>query len=254
MTLRTCPKTPAGAKYLPRYFEIRERQREKLSHRYNGDITMNVMAFNGSPRKKWNTATLLEKALQGAASRGASTELFHLYDLNFKGCISCFACKTKGGKSYGRCAVKDDLTPIFRKIEKAGAVILGSPIYFGSVSGEMRSFMERLLFPYLTYTDPPQSLFSGKIKSGFIYTMNTTEDQMTERGYVQLFKLNEMVLRMIFGASEYMCSFDTYQFDDYSKVVSSRCSKKPSRWGLNLPEACNNRIGGLRACSTRIFV
>ncbi len=183
---------------------------------------MKVIAFNGSPRKKWNTATLLQKALEGVASQGAKTELIHLYDLNFKGCISCFACKTKGGKSYGRCAVRDDLTPVFKKIEKADAIILGSPIYFGTVSGEMRSFMERLLFPYLTYTDPPQSLFPGKIKTGFIYTMNTTEEQMPERGYVQHFKLHEMVLRMIFGASEYMCSFDTYQFDDYSKVVSGR--------------------------------
>ena len=84
---------------------------------------MKVMAFNGSPRKKWNTATLLEKALEGAASRGAETELIHLYDLNYKGCISCFACKTKGGESYGRCAVEDDLAPVFRKIEKADAVI-----------------------------------------------------------------------------------------------------------------------------------
>jgi len=62
---------------------------------------MKVMAFNGSPRKKWNTGTLLEKALEGAASRGAETELIHLYDIDFKGCISCFACKTIGGNSYG---------------------------------------------------------------------------------------------------------------------------------------------------------
>jgi multimeric flavodoxin WrbA len=47
-------------------------------------MTMKVMAFNGSPRKKWNTATLLEKALEGAASQGAETELIHLYALNFK--------------------------------------------------------------------------------------------------------------------------------------------------------------------------
>ena len=65
---------------------------------------MKVMAFNGSPRKKWTTATLLSKALEGAASKGAKTELIHLYHLNFKGCISCFACKTIGGKSYGRLA------------------------------------------------------------------------------------------------------------------------------------------------------
>ena len=66
---------------------------------------MNIMAFNGSPRKDWNTANLLNKALEGAASKGATTELIHLYDLNYKGCISCFACKTKNGKSYGRCPV-----------------------------------------------------------------------------------------------------------------------------------------------------
>jgi multimeric flavodoxin WrbA len=43
---------------------------------------MEVIAFNGSPRKKWNTATLLEKALEGAASQGAETKLVHLYDLD----------------------------------------------------------------------------------------------------------------------------------------------------------------------------
>ena len=58
---------------------------------------MNVIAVNGSPRKTWNTATLLQKALDGTASAGAETELVHLYDLNFKGCISCFAFKRKDG-------------------------------------------------------------------------------------------------------------------------------------------------------------
>ncbi len=203
-------------------------------------IMMKVAAINGSPRKKWNTATLLEKALEGAASKGAETELIHLYDLNFKGCISCFACKTKGGKSYGRCAVKDDLAPVFKKIEKADAIILGSPIYFGSVSGEMKSFMERLLFPYLTYTDPPQSLFPRKIETGFIYTMNVTEDQMKEFGYFQLFNNHERILSRIFGASEYICSFDTLQFDDYSKVVSGRFDpiKKARRREEIFPKDC----------------
>ena len=200
---------------------------------------------NAGNSQKWNTATLLGKALEGAASQGAKTELIHLYDLNFKGCISCFACKTKGGKSYGRCAVKDDLTPVFRKIEKADAIILGSPIYFGNVSGEMRSFMERLLFPYMTYTDPPQSLFLRRIKTGFIYTMNTTEEQMKERGYIQLFNHHEMILKMISGASEYICSFDTYQFDDYSKVVSGRFDpkKKAQRRKEIFPKDCEQAFG-----------
>lgn len=99
---------------------------------------MKVLAINGSPRKTWNTATLLNKALEGAASQGAETELIHLYDLNFKGCLSCFACKIKGSKSYGKCAANDDLSPILKKVEEADAIILGSPIYFRTVSGEMK--------------------------------------------------------------------------------------------------------------------
>ncbi|MGD0283787.1 MAG: flavodoxin family protein [Dissulfurispiraceae bacterium] len=202
---------------------------------------MKVMGFNGSPRKKWNTATLLTKVLEGAASQGAETELIHLYDLDFKGCISCFACKTKGGKSYGRCAVQDDLAPVFRKIETADAIILGSPIYLGDVSGEMRSFMERLMFQYLTYTDPPQSLFPKNINTGFIYTMNSNEEQMKERGYLPLFINNEMYLKMLFGASEYIYSCDTYQFDDYSKVLSTRFDpdKKARRRREVFPVDCD---------------
>jgi multimeric flavodoxin WrbA len=201
---------------------------------------MKVMAVNGSPRKTWNTATLLKKALKGAASQGAETELVHLYDLNYKGCISCFACKTRGGKSYGRCAVKDDLQPILKKIEAADALILGSPIYFGIVTGEMRSFMERLLFPYFAYTDPPQSLFPRKMPTGFIYTMNVTEEMMQDWGYQQLFDKNQQLLQMAFGPSEMLCSFDTYQFKDYAKVVADRFDpeKKARRRQEAFPGDC----------------
>jgi len=201
---------------------------------------MKIMAFNGSPRKKHNTATLLEYALKGAASRGATTELIHLYDLNYKGCISCFACKTIGGKSYGRCAVQDDLTPVFSRVEASDAIILGSPIYWGTVSGEMKSFMDRLLFQYLLYTEPPASLFPNKIRTGFIYTMNVTEEIMKEWGYAVNFNRYETALRRIFGESEYMCSFDTYQFDDYSKVLATRFDpvKKKQRHEEVFPLDC----------------
>ena len=111
----------------------------------------NVIAINGSPRKTWNTATLLEHALKGAKSEGAETELVHLYDIDYKGCTSCFACKLKGGKSYGKCAINDDLAPVLDRIRDTDVLILGSPIYFGVVTGEMSSFKERLMFPYLVY-------------------------------------------------------------------------------------------------------
>lgn len=183
---------------------------------------MKVLAFNGSPRKTWNTATLLNKGLEGAAAQGAETEIIHLYDLNYKGCISCFACKTKGGASYGKCPVPDDLAPIFKKVEQADAIILGSPIYLGRVTGEMASFLDRLAFQYLMYTDPPRSLFPKNIPAAFIYTMNVTEEQMQEFGYDRYFAINERMMQLVFGRAETLSSFDTYQFDDYSKVEASR--------------------------------
>ena len=79
---------------------------------------MKIFAVNGSPRKKGNTATVLEHFLEGARSAGADTELIHLYDLQASGCRSCFACKLRGGASYGHCALKDDLSPVLAALER----------------------------------------------------------------------------------------------------------------------------------------
>lgn len=181
---------------------------------------MKAIAINGSPRKKWNTGMLLEKALEGAASEGAETELIHLYDLNFKGCTSCFACKLKDGKSYGKCAMNDELTPVLDKLEDADAVILGSPIYLGNSTGEMRSFMERYIFPYLVYSTNPLTLFPRNIPVGYIYTLGAKEEHFELFGFKKVIELNENLATRIFGYSESFYSTDTYQFEDYSKYVT----------------------------------
>jgi len=205
---------------------------------------MKVLGVNGSARKTWNTATLLQKALDGAASQGAETKLIHLYDLNFKGCKSCFSCKTKGGKSYGKCASQDDLTPILKEIETADALILASPIYFWGVSGEMKSFIERLVFPFYRYAKPDApnaSLFPRKINTAFIYTMNTTEEQMKAAGGESLAALNKRFLGNVFGKTpESLMSFNTYQFDDYSKIDQERFSEevKAARRKEFFPQDC----------------
>lgn len=183
---------------------------------------MKVIAFNGSPRKNWNTATLLIKALEGAASQGAETELIHLYDLNYKGCISCFACKTKGNKSYGKCAINDELTPILAKVEDADAIILGSPNYIGSPTCMMKAFLERLIYPYVVYDSNMSSLFNKKIPAGFIYTMSSNEAWMKEMRYDIAPQFIEGLMKMIFGAAESLVVNNTYQFEDYSKIAGTR--------------------------------
>ncbi|HEX3007615.1 MAG TPA: flavodoxin family protein [Bacteroidales bacterium] len=183
---------------------------------------MKIIGFNGSNRKTGNTAKLLENVLNGAVSEGAETKLIHLYDLNYKGCRSCFNCKVKNGTNYGKCSIHDDLEPIFKDIENADAIVLATPIYYRTVSGEMKSFIERLLFPYVTYTTPPITLFPKKIKVGFIYTMNNNETEMKENGIDKHLSVFEMVSQWAFGPIEKLYSFDTFQFPDYSKFVADR--------------------------------
>ena len=113
---------------------------------------MKDYAINGSPRKNKNTATLLQKALDGVKEatkdKEVETEIINLYDLNYTGCKSCFACKRLGGKNYGKCAINDDIYEILEKISQADGLIFGSPIYFSNITGQLLAFLERLLFPY----------------------------------------------------------------------------------------------------------
>ena len=182
---------------------------------------MKAIAVNGSPRKNWNTATLLKHALEGAAQQGAQTELVNLYDLAYQGCSSCFACKEIGGRSYGRCAMRDELAPLLEKIATADLLVLGTPVYFGAETGEMRSFLERLLFPYLTYTPGYAPIFPGKLRVGLVYTMNVAEQDLAARNYDKTFGATKGVLTRIFGNCELLLSTDTCQFSDYSKYLST---------------------------------
>ncbi|MBU2700145.1 multimeric flavodoxin WrbA [Sporomusaceae bacterium BoRhaA] len=201
---------------------------------------MRLTLFNGSPRKDWNTGILLKHVMKGAASNGAETELIHLYDLNYKGCRSCYACKRVGGKSYGSCAIQDDLTPIFKKVEESDALIFGSPIYYGNVTGEMRSFWERLLFPYSAFDSERSSLFKKKIRTGIIYTMAANEIQVREMGYEQNLHVMEMFIEKIFGEAESLFVIDTCHFEDYSQYVSTffNAEEKLKRRQEEFPNDC----------------
>ena len=177
---------------------------------------MKVIAINGSPRKNWNTDTLLKKTLEGAASAGAETEMVYLYDLKFRGCVSCLACKLQKEPRPNRCVLRDDLTAVLDRVHEADAVILGSPIYFSEVTGEMRSFFERFLFQYLNYDDYTKPL-SPKKRIGLVFTMNIPESLFEDFGYHPLFQRYENWMKQYFGHCETLLSTDTLQVKDYSR-------------------------------------
>lgn len=176
---------------------------------------MKAIAINGSPRKGWNTEKLLKEALRGAESVGAETELVQLYDLNYTGCKSCFACKRQRAESC-QCVIKDDLAPVIEKIFNADVLFLGSPIYFGDITGQMVCFIERLGFPLLSYDDYTKQLFDGKINAALFLTMNAPE-AFYKSNMEQSLKNRAGILERLGGTVEVYGAYDTYQFSDYSK-------------------------------------
>ena len=186
---------------------------------------MKALFINGSPRKNWTTAQMLNRAMQGAADAGAEVEMIHLYDYSFKGCVSCFACKLKNSRCNGVCAIRDDLRPILEQAHEADVLVMGSPVYFSYPTGVLRAFMERLMFPINSYN--PKSDENGKMKSSLlgkfvptamIYTMGVPGEEMAAAGhYPEIFGQNARFLESLFGYTESLCSYSSYQFSDYSK-------------------------------------
>lgn len=205
-------------------------------------MKLKIIAINGSPRNNWNTATLLDKVLEGAIFKGAKTELINLYDLQYKGCISCFACKIKGGE-HGRCAMKDELTPVLEKLREADAIVFGSPIYYSNISSGMLALLERFLFSNTIYSSEIPTLFPRKIQSAFIYTMNVSEEQVNRIGYKEKFAFHEnSIARALGKPMELLYCYNTYQFSDYDKYESSMFSKvlKAKQKTEQFPVDCQN--------------
>ncbi len=183
---------------------------------------MKVIGINGSARKNWNTATLVQKALEGAAAAGAETEYVELYAEPIKGCLECFACKRKGNKTGGLCAIRDNLRPLLEKAHEADVVIIGSPNFFGYPSGMVRSFLERFLYPLSSYQveDGKFVRILGKriIPAGVIFTMNADEQYYEIGGYNVSLGMTRANLEHVLGYAEQYNSYNTLQFADYSKM------------------------------------
>jgi multimeric flavodoxin WrbA len=99
---------------------------------------MKVLGISGSPVKNGNVDLLIQQVLKGAESKGAKTEILYLDDLNISPCKSC-------GKNPEPkfCFIKDDMEKVYAKLKSSDVLILGSPVYFDTVSAQMKLFLDR---------------------------------------------------------------------------------------------------------------
>ncbi len=117
---------------------------------------MKVVAFNGSPRKQGNTYTLLQVALQELEKQGFETELVQVGERNIHGCIACGMCRKNGNN---RCVFDDDVVnEAIGKMMEADGILLGSPVYFATLSAQMKAFIDRV-----GYVTRPERLLKRKV-------------------------------------------------------------------------------------------
>ena len=99
---------------------------------------MKVIGISGSPRPEGNTTLLVREALNAIAEEGIETEFISLADKELNPCIGCNICK-----ETGTCQIIDDVDEILEKMKEADGIILGSPVYFGGVSAQLKMLMDR---------------------------------------------------------------------------------------------------------------
>lgn len=174
-----------------------------------------MMIIDGGPRKTFNTAAMLGKIAEGARSVSDEIEVktVRLYDIDYKGCMSCMACKLKG-KVSNVCKFRDALTPILEEVAQADGLVLGSPIYFSEVTAQLRAFLERLIFAWLSYND--YSLTAPKQMPVLLtYTMNANEEQA--KMTYQMMGIVEDSLKRAMGDVEHVDAYNTYQVKNYDR-------------------------------------
>ena len=184
-----------------------------------------IIVIDGGPRKNFNTASMLQKFAEGATSVSDKIEVktVHLYGLDYKGCMSCMACKIKG-KASNVCKFKDALTPVLEEIAEADGLVLGSPIYFGDVTGQMQAFLERLAFPWLSYND--YSLTAPKrMPVVLMETMNGTPERNNSQGYGSM----EYCIQTALGEPEHLIAYNTYQVKNYERFELASFSEEAKR-------------------------
>ena len=198
-----------------------------------------IIIIDGGPRKNFNTAAMLQKFAEGASSASEEIEVktVRLYGIDYKGCMSCLACKVKG-KASNVCKFKDALTPVLEEIAEADGLVLGSPIYFGDVTGLMRAFLERLAFPWLSYNDYSMTA-PKRMPVVLVETMNGLPERNNSQGYGSM----EYCIAAALGEPEHLVAYNTYQVKSYERFELAGFSEEAKRqwrdehWEADLQKA-----------------
>lgn len=119
---------------------------------------MKVLLINGSSNGNGCTYTALKEVSDTLEKNGIETEIYQIGKKPVQGCISCFSCM-----KTNKCVFKDDVNEVSEKIKEADGLIVGSPVYYASPSGQLISFLDRLFLSSET-----DNIFNGKLAAAVV--------------------------------------------------------------------------------------
>ena len=102
---------------------------------------MNIIVLNGSPRPNGNTAAMVEAFVEGATGKGHNVTVVPVCQKKIAGCLACEYCHTKG---EGKCVQQDDMQEVYPVLDAAEMIVLASPIYYHSFTGQLQCAINRI--------------------------------------------------------------------------------------------------------------
>ena len=129
--------------------------------------------------------------------------------------------------------LKDAIRPVLEKAYDADVIIIGSPVYLSNPTGAAKAFMERLIYPLLSYNPKAKAsasasaseeteeieggIRSKKVPTAIIYSMGDSKEHTDSINYPVILGEYARFMKMVYGHGEILCTYSGYQFSDYSR-------------------------------------
>lgn len=145
-----------------------------------------VLILSASPRKGGNSDTLCNQLMEGAQQAGHQVEKIFLKEKKINYCTGCGACYNRGNG----CSQKDDMENMLNKIIDADVIVMATPVYFYTMNGQMKTFIDRTCSRYteinnkefyfiVTAADDNKVLMTRTIEEfrGFLYCLEGAKEK-----------------------------------------------------------------------------
>lgn len=135
---------------------------------------MKVVLINGSPHANGTTARALKEVALSLNKNDIQTEIITVGDKDVVGCNVCCYCA-----QHGKCVKNDIANEIIEKIENADGVIIGSPVYFASLNGSLKSLLDRVFFAKKSFAHKPAAAVAVARRAGTTATIDIINKYFT---------------------------------------------------------------------------